>query len=343
MKFEINNNIISQFKERTFLSKSDKLLISSKLKFDTFSPCVNCGEKINLYELCHNFDNAKNDILWAPCPNKGCDEYNLPKINVKFGFELFPSLQTNGKKKKNLSTCTTNEIVLHCPYNLKININNAVTTHYGNKLDLNSFKNNFNPLFWDFIWYCHIHNLDYSIILPYLYNIEHMNEISYREPNNEIMQITFNNQLYKRNENLIYDIRANKNTYNKKENFVKKFKILIQKKEQSIEIEKIKKDLNKKEVSVFMDHLNKVSVSFKMPINNNNIKKDKVKGISSQLMRVPTKRKNIDFDMKFPEISMENVKKNNDLKNNLPVPIDDKKNPDISKKRVGIAFYKKNK
>ena len=137
-----------------------------------------------------------------------------------------------------------------------------------------------------------------------------MNEKSYKDPNNDIMQITLNNQLYKRNENLIYDTRANKNTINKKENLVKKFKILIEKKEQSIEIEKIKKDLNKKEVSVFMDHLNKVAVDFKKPINNNiNIKKEKVKGISSQLMRVPTRRKNIDFDIKFPEISMENVKK----------------------------------
>ena len=343
LKFEINNNIISQFKERTFLSKSDKLLISSKLKFDIFSPCVNCGEKINLYNLCHNYDNAKNDILWAPCPNKNCGEYNLPKINVKFGFELFPSLQSKNKKKKNLSTCTTNEIVLHCPYNLKINIKNAVTTHYGNKLDLNSFKNNFNPLFWDFIWYCHIHNLDYSIILPYLYKIEHMNEISYSEPNNEIMQITFNNQLYKRNENVLYDIRANKNTYNKKETFVKKFKILIEKKEQSIEIEKLKKDLNKKEVSVFIDHLNKVSAGFRMPINNSNSKKEKPKGISNLLMRVPTRKKDNDLDNKLPEISMENVKKNNELRENLPVPINDKKDFDPSKKRIGIGYYKKNK
>ena len=40
---------------------------------------------------------------------------------------------------------------------------------------------------------------------------------------------------------------------------------------------------------------------------------------------------------------MENVKKNNDLKNNLPVPINEKNNKDANKKRVGIAFYKKNK
>ena len=341
LKFDINNNIISKFKERTFLSESDKLLISSKLKFDSVCPCVSCGEKINLYKLCQDYENIKNDILWAPCPNKDCDEYNLPKINVKFGFELFPSLQTD-RKKKNLSTCTTNEIVLHCPYNLKIHINNAVTTHYSNKLDLNSFKNNFTALFWDFIWYCYIQNLDYSIILPYLYNIEHMNEISYNEPNNEILQTIINDKLFKRNENIIYEIRSNKTIHNKKSNFVKSFKILVEKQEISIEIGKLTKDRNKKEISVFMDHLNKV-VGFKMPTNTSMIKKEKQKGISSLLMRVPTRRKNIDFEFKFPEISMENVKKNNELKNKIPIPRDDKKNLEINKNRVGIGFYKKNK
>jgi hypothetical protein len=334
LKFEINNNVISSFKERTFLSKSDKLLISSKLKFDSVFPCVSCGKKINLFNLCQNYDNARNDVLWVPCP---CGEYNLPKINVKFGFELFPSLQTD-RKKKNLSTCTTNEIVLHCPYNLKININNAVTTQYGNKLDLNSFKNNYNALFWDFIWYCHIHNLDHSIILPYLYNIEQLSEISYHDPNNEILQTTFNDKLFKRNENIIDDIRANKTIRDKKVNFVKTFKFLIEKQEISIEIGKLAKDRNKKNISVFMDHLNK-KVMFKNQVNNG-LKKVNTKGISSQLKRVPTRKKNDDLD-KFPEISLENATKKN-YNDNLHIPINDKKD-EINDKRIGIGFFKKNK
>ena len=334
LKFEINNNIISSFKERTFLSKSDKLLISSKLKFDSVFPCVSCGKKINLFNLCQNYDNARNDVLWVPCP---CGEYNLPKINVKFGFELFPSLQTD-RKKKNLSTCTTNEIVLHCPYNLKININNAVTTQYGNKLDLNSFKNNYNALFWDFIWYCHIHNLDHSIILPYLYNIEQLSEISYHDPNNEILQTTFNDKLFKRNENIIDDIRANKTIRDKKVNFVKTFKFLIEKQEISIEIGKLAKDRNKKNISVFMDHLNK-KVMFKNQVNNG-LKKVNTKGISSQLKRVPTRKKNDDLD-KFPEISLENATKKN-YNDNLHIPMNDKKD-EINDKRIGIGFFKKNK
>ena len=330
LKFEINNNVISSLKERTFLSKSDKLLISSKLKFDSVFPCVSCGKKINLYNVCQNYEKVRNDVLWVPC---SCGEYNLPKINVKFGFELFPSLQTKNKKK-NLSTCITNEIVLHCPYNLKVNINNAVSNQYGNKLDLNSFKNNYKALFWDFIWYCHIHNLDHSIILPYLYNIEKLSEISYHDPNNETLQITFNNKLFKRNENIVYDIRANKTIRDKKVNFVKNFKILVIKKEISIEIGMLVKDRNKKSISILMDHLNK-QVMFKTPANSS-LSKVNTKGIS-QLKRVPTRIKNDDFE-NFPEISLENVTKNNNLNDNLPIPkhhLDE-----IIKKRVDV-FNKK--
>ena len=330
LKFHINNK---SFKERTFLSTSDKLLISSKLKFDSVFSCVSCGKKINLYNVCQNYDKVRNDVLWVPC---SCGEYNLPKINVKFGFELFPSLQTKNKKK-NLSTCITNEIVLHCPYNLKVNINNAVTNQYGNKLDLNSFKNDYKALFWDFIWYCHIHNLDHSIILPYLYNIEKLNEISYHDPNNETLQITFNNKLFKKNENILYDIRANKTIRDKKVNFVKNFKILVIKKEISIEIGMLVKDRNKKNISILMDHLNK-QVMFKTPLNSS-LNKVNTKGIS-QLKRVPTRRRNDDFE-NFPEISLENVTKNNNLNDtNLPIP---KKNNLEERLKKRVAGFKNNK
>ena len=162
------------------------------------------------------------------------------------------------------------------------------------------------------------------------------------EPNKEILQTIINDKLFKRNENIIYEIKSNKTIHNKKSNFVKTFKILVEKQEISIEIGKLAKDRNKKEISVFMDHINKV-VGFKMPTNTNMTKKEKPKGISSLLMRVPTRRKNIDFEFKFPEISMENVKKNNELKNKIPIPRDDKKNLEINKNRIGIGFYKKNK
>ena len=333
LKFEINNNI-SSLKERTLLSKKDKLLISSKIKFDSVFQCVSCNEKINLYAVCQNYEKVSNDILWVPCK---CGEYNLPKINVKFGFELFPSLQTKNKKK-NLSTCSTNEIVLHSPYNLKININNAVTMHYGNKLDIYSFKNNFSPLFWDFIWYCNMHSLDYSIILPYLKNIEQLNEIAYNDPNNDTLQITFNNKLYKRNENIIYDIRANKDVGKKKTSFVKSFKILVIKKEISVEIGNLAKDRHQKQINFFIDHLKK-NVLLRNSTNIGN-KKPPAKGISNLLKRVPTKIKNIDFESNLPEISLDKSKRENDFN-------DSNLNKDVNKlndkKKLGIMSYKKNK
>ena len=238
--------------ERTLLNNSDKSLISSKLKFENQFTCINRQKPINLYTLCQNFDNIKNDILWVPC---SCGEYNLPKINVKFGLELFPSRKTILKKK--VSTSMTNEIVIYSPYNLKQNINNAVTTHYGGKLNIHNFKTRFSALFWNFIWYCYLHQLDYTIILPYLKNLEQSKEKSYNNPNKEILQMTFNNELYKKIMVKMYEPstkRVDKETMKKM--LKKMYKNLVEKKIISIEIQKVTKDKNKKLVSQFIDHLN---------------------------------------------------------------------------------------
>ena len=320
LKFEIDSKIKSNFKERTFLSKSDKLLVSSKLKFDVIFPCVeeeDCQEKINLFKVCQNYEKIHNDIEWVPCA-KG--HYNLPKIKVKFGFELYPSLQEK-KLKKNLSTCITNEIVLHSPYNLKINIYDVANKYYNNKLKLESFKNEFNPLFWDFIWYCNIHNLDYSIILPYLNRIEQLNEIRYTEPNKEILQISFNNKLYKRNENVIYDIRSNKSSSikedSKKGNIIKIFKLLVIKKEISIQFGKLVKDRNNKNMSFYFNHLNP-NENFRIPSINAMTRED-IKEIMTKFQKIETKIKkdNSSNYNKFPEISLENSRRDNNI---APLP-----------------------
>ena len=241
--------------ERTLQNNYDKSLISSKLKFENVFNCISCQQPINLYVVCQNFENIKNDILWVKCPNKDCGEYNLPKINVKFGLELFPSRKT--LVKKNVSTSITNEIVIHSPYNLKLNINNAVMTHYAGKLNIHNFKTRFSALFWNFIWYCYLHHLDYTIILPYLKNLEQSKEKAYNNPNNEILQITFNNELYKKNMVKMYEPTAKKVDKETMKKMLKKmYKNLVEKKAISIEIQKVTKDKNKKLVSQFIDHLN---------------------------------------------------------------------------------------
>ena len=182
---------IKDNKKRTFLSLEDYLEIDTKLKFYSEFSCIQCGEKINLLNVCRTFEDVKNDILWVPC---SCGEYNLPKIKVIFGRELLrdPLYKTSSK----------DEIVLHSPYNLKINIKDAVMNNYGTKLNVIDFKIQFKALFWDFIWYCKIHSLDYNIILPYLKDIEEL-KLNYNNSSNEVFEIVFDDKIYKENLNRI--------------------------------------------------------------------------------------------------------------------------------------------
>jgi hypothetical protein len=197
LKFEFNDKL----KTRTFLSKKDKnSLIDNKISFDINFNCVDCMENINILKLCETFEGIKNDILWAPCIN---GHYNLPKIKVNFGLELFPLISNDN----NTTTSIKNEIVLHSPYNLKINIKNAVNSQYGTKLKVNEFKSNFSPLFWNVIWYFSILNLNYEMILPYSKKIQQeKNNRTIINPNNERIKLLYNNDLYKENEEKINEI-----------------------------------------------------------------------------------------------------------------------------------------
>ena len=222
----------SHYLERTFFSLSENLLYNYKLKFHSDYLCINCSHKINLLTRCQSFEKVKNDILWIKCK---CGENLLPKIIIRFGLDLL--------KNKSFNTYFVDEIVLHSPYYLKINIKNAVKKRYGTNLDILNFKSEFKALFWDFIWYCNIRNLDYSIILPYLKDLENAKQISYYEPNREIFEISYNQELYEQNlkkiENIVNSLINRKKT---------PFKILEIKKEINFEILKpIKKDKKEEE------------------------------------------------------------------------------------------------
>ena len=209
---------IKDNKKRTFLSLQDYLEINTKLKFYSDFSCTECGEKINLLNICQNFDNIKNDDLWVPCIS--CGEYILPKIKVRFGSELL--------RDKRYKTSSIDEIVLHSPYNLKINIKDAIVSNYGDKLNVLDFKIKFKPLFWDFIWFCKIHYLDYNIILPYLKDIEELKRLNYKNPSNEKFEVIYDDKLYKENlkkiskySSCIYESFINsQNKINSSENFI---------------------------------------------------------------------------------------------------------------------------
>ena len=223
-KIKFNDHFGKIFLKRSFLTVSDKLMYSYKIKFCPIYSCISCGNEINMLNLCKKFDKIKNDILWVPC---SCGEYNLPKLSVELCMNL--------NNLKNFNTLTKDEFVLHSPYNLKINIKNAVITHYGNNIDVVGFKTQFKPLFWNFIWYCKILNLDYSIILPYLKDLEKEKQIQYYDTNHEIFNIAFDDEKYRENikkieksSEKIYDEFTNSNNKNKFQNLVLKNEIKIE-------------------------------------------------------------------------------------------------------------------
>ena len=254
MSFKFNKTYEKRFQTRTFLNADDKSsLINEILKFEAVFPCIDCMEEINLYTLCQNFEGIKNDVLWAPCKN---GHYNLPKLKIIFGNEYFP---LNITKHPNKSTSVVNDIVLHSPYNLKINIKNAMKDKYGTKLEVNNFKSDFCALFWNFIWYCKINSLDYHILLPYRDKIEQirMNKIVFNQNLNKI-KVTYDNKIFHSMENRVKDI---KDGLMRKESYSfldTKFQNLEQQRAETIEIHKaVKTKFKNKFINFFGNYLKK--------------------------------------------------------------------------------------
>ena len=140
----------------------------------------------------------------------------MPKIQVRFGSELL--------RDKIYKTSSLDEIVIHSPCDLKINIKNAVMKNYGTELIVPEFKSKFKPLFWNFIWYCKIHKLDYEIILPYLKDIQQLRQIKYQNRTKEIFEINYEDKNYA--DNLDKIKKYSKNIYDRfVNNKIKKKKI----------------------------------------------------------------------------------------------------------------------
>ena len=201
LKFNDYNKMNNR--ERTFISINDNLPLETKPKFYFDYECINidCYQKINLYSISKNFEGVRNDILWVRCSK--CKEFNLPKITVKFGLNF-------------LSKSTSiEEYVLHSPYNLKTNMKQAFNTQLRNesqnekfKLKISNFKAQFQPLFWDFIWYCIIHDLDYNILLPYSKTLEEEKKSHYNNPNIKIFEVSYDDSTFVDNQNKIEKISS---------------------------------------------------------------------------------------------------------------------------------------
>ena len=105
-----------------------------------------------------------DDLCWAKCPY--CRNNYLPKLKIIYGNE-------NNKNNKLISTTSiVDNVMLYSPKTLNVHMyENA--NNKNNTMNIDELKVNYNPLFWNAIWYFKINKLPFDFILPYEDNIFH--------------------------------------------------------------------------------------------------------------------------------------------------------------------------
>ena len=107
--------------KKTFHSINDEKCLGDKIKFYNKQKCPECGQEIDIAELCFNFKTMKKDFFWVKCPI--CEKYILPKLGVLLGTEII-SKKKDENTHNNFYSCNYTKFILHSPYELKINIKN---------------------------------------------------------------------------------------------------------------------------------------------------------------------------------------------------------------------------
>ncbi|MCQ2819979.1 MAG: hypothetical protein MJ252_22155, partial [archaeon] len=157
----IYDNVNKNYRKRTFRISCEKCVLGETVAFTKFYPCVECMEDMDLEKVSTNFTNINRDVNWAFCEN--CNSYSLPKLSIQVGKEL----NTEGYDSPECTrTSTVDEVVLHSPHDLKINIKDGIFRD-NESLNINKFKLKFGPIFWNSIWYFNLNNLDFQFMLPY--------------------------------------------------------------------------------------------------------------------------------------------------------------------------------
>ena len=158
-QIHFNKNDINKkcFRKRTMKNIYDMYMIKEKVTFIMEEICSNCDRKIDIYHFQKNIDNTNNDIVWAKCPF--CKFGYLPKLKVVFGDEF------NKNNKLINSTSIVDEVILYSPKTLKMNFFD------NSNIEVDNLKLNYNPAFWNLIWYFKINGLPFDFLLPYEENI----------------------------------------------------------------------------------------------------------------------------------------------------------------------------
>ena len=148
------------FRERTMKNIYDYYTITEKVNIVMDEICGNCQNRINIFNFQKNLSNINdinNELVWAKCPF--CKTNYLPKLKIIFGSEI----NKNDKLKE--STSLVDEVVLYSPETLQMDL-----LDYSN-IDIDKYKLQYHPIFWNLIWYFKLCRLPYDFILPYTENI----------------------------------------------------------------------------------------------------------------------------------------------------------------------------
>jgi hypothetical protein len=156
-KKEEKNN----FQRRTFKSENETCILGDHIHFIYFQECPECTKKIDIKMISKDYKKMKKELLWAQCPL--CFNYIKPQISVILGNEIFPG--------NNFSLIKKEFFTLYSPYELKNNIKYIIDKEQFHLLNIDKLRNIYPNIFWNCIWYFHLYELDYSIILPYEVNI----------------------------------------------------------------------------------------------------------------------------------------------------------------------------
>ena len=149
------------FRKRTMRSIYDTQILDEKVSFLVEENCSECDIKITMYQFIKNLNEINNDLLWAKCPH--CGHNYLPKLKVIFGTE------SNKNNRLMLTTSIVDNVILYSPKTLNYNMFDNTKTNIN--INIEEFKSNFNPFFWNIICYFKIKKLPYDFILPYKDNI----------------------------------------------------------------------------------------------------------------------------------------------------------------------------
>ena len=163
IKKDIEESIKSRkkFRKRTIRSIYDTQILDEKVTFLMEENCSECDKTINLYDFMINIKGMNDDLLWAKCPY--CKASYLPKLKVVFGTE-------NNKNNRLVSTTSiVDNVVLYSPKTLNYNMFDTAKNSYN--INIEEFKSEYNPFFWNIIWYFKMKKLPFDFILPYEDNI----------------------------------------------------------------------------------------------------------------------------------------------------------------------------